>query len=132
MSSDTKKSLNTNSPLGDALISNRPRYSHLVLAIVLLITALATYLAQKNYTENLDAEFRIQALESHNLINQRLNLYIEVIRGTRAVFAASEEVTRKEWKEFTDSLDIWNRYPGILALNFNRLIASIQRVIPIL
>jgi PAS domain S-box-containing protein len=118
------KEVNNDSPVGDALISQNSRYSHAVLIIAILITALASYQAHKNHIGKIETEFRNQAMESHNLIDQRINLYIEVIRSMRSVYAASNEVTRKEWKEYTESLDIWNRYPGILALNFNRLVTS--------
>jgi diguanylate cyclase (GGDEF)-like protein/PAS domain S-box-containing protein len=51
-------------------------------------------------------------------IEERLKAYRQVLRGTRALFAASQEVTRREWQDYVDALRLYADYPGIQGVGF--------------
>ena len=46
-------------------------------------------------------------------IQERMEVYLNLLRGGRAFYAASERVTRDEWRVFAASLDFTAHYPGI-------------------
>jgi CHASE1-domain containing sensor protein len=48
----------------------------------------------------------------------RLNEYMDVIFGARALFAASKSVERDEWSAYVNSLPINERFSGMQALSF--------------
>ncbi|MBK8159820.1 MAG: CHASE domain-containing protein [Rhodospirillaceae bacterium] len=53
----------------------------------------------------------ITRLESH--ISDRMNLYINALKGGASLFAASREVKSTEWAAYANSLDLTNQFPGI-------------------
>ncbi|HWA48571.1 MAG TPA: PAS-domain containing protein [Dongiaceae bacterium] len=46
-------------------------------------------------------------------IRERMEVYLSLLRGGRALFAASERVARDEWRVYAESLDFAALYPGI-------------------
>lgn len=54
---------------------------------------------------------RIAAAETS--IQVRVSAYEEALRGGVSLFAASEYVGRLEWRQYTDSLQLARRFPGI-------------------
>ncbi len=51
--------------------------------------------------------------ESKQAIEQRMTTYTDALRGGVSLFASSQDVTREEWRQFVDSLELVQRYPGI-------------------
>jgi len=75
-----------------------------------------TLLLWQNARQTLQQQFRTNAQQvsdnSTDAITKRLATYEEILRGGAGLFKASEDVTRQEWKEFIDTYDVENRYPG--------------------
>jgi len=65
----------------------------------------------------LDA-FQLDALisECQAAIKARMETYVNALQAGASLFEASEFVEREEWKRFTESLDLADRYPGIHGL----------------
>ncbi|WP_404423126.1 CHASE domain-containing protein [Nibricoccus sp. IMCC34717] len=49
---------------------------------------------------------------------QRMLQYIEALHGGVGLFAASKSVEPVEWRQYTESLDLSERYPGMLGIGF--------------
>ena len=95
----------------------------IVLVIALALT-LGTGLFFWYYARDRD-ELRFQnAVESaaDNIVG-RLDVYRAAIRGTAALFAASEDVTTDEFRRYVARLDIQNRFPGIQGIGWSERIA---------
>lgn len=69
---------------------------------------------QENQQRAFDAESSEIALK----IDERVKAYRQVLRGARALFAASREVTREEWRQYVDALRLPEDYPGIQGVGF--------------
>ncbi len=52
-------------------------------------------------------------LNIENKINSRFYDYIHVLQSGAALFQASRNLSKEEWKKFTNHLDLYNNYPGI-------------------
>lgn len=65
----------------------------------------------------LDA-FQLDTLisECQAAIKARMETYVNALQAGASLFEASEFVEREEWKRFTGSLDLADRYPGIHGL----------------
>lgn len=48
----------------------------------------------------------------------KLNEYVNILFGARALFSASTKIDRNEWNAYTNSLPTDERFPGIQALSF--------------
>lgn len=55
--------------------------------------------------------------QAQNDIRQRMQTYIHALTGGAALFAASEEVSREEWRRYVASITLGERYPGMAALS---------------
>ncbi len=53
------------------------------------------------YLAGRENAFNLETSEIALKIEERFKAYRQVLRGARALFAASREVTRAEWKEYT-------------------------------
>src|SRR5205085_12346293 len=78
--------------------------------------------------------FRYKFTEAQIEIQQRLLAYEQILRGAVALFAASTEVTRAEWRAFVRTLQIEKNFLGIQGIGFSEwvptdeLAAHVQKV----
>jgi len=92
----------------------------LLFALTLGLWRYATDEASRIGRERFD--FKVGEIQF--VIEQRLLAYEQVLRGGTALFAASSEVTREEWRTYVRMLHIDRNYPGIQGIGFS------QRVLP--
>lgn len=96
----------------------------IVLAwIALVIPLFLTYLAWLNAKADneLDARrgFEYKISETNQTIIKRLFAYEQVLLGGIGLFAASDTVTREEWKIYVENLLINKNFPGILGIGYS-------------
>lgn len=60
-------------------------------------------------------------------IQGRIAIYIAMLRGVSGLFAGSDEVTRKDFQQYFDQLDIATHYPGVQGIGFSRRILPEER-----
>jgi CHASE1-domain containing sensor protein len=99
-------------------LSLRAWVPYAVLAITLSLTVVGTaYVVRTNDTRDV-LRFRAAAEETQQLIDIRLNTYIELLRAGAALFAATDNLTGDEFRAFVRGLRVHERYPGIQAIGF--------------
>jgi diguanylate cyclase (GGDEF)-like protein/PAS domain S-box-containing protein len=91
--------------------------------IALLLTLLMTFLVWKSTKEALlqaqQVQFENRASEVTNAVLKRIQGYEHVLRGGVGLFAASQSVSRTEWRDYVGSLRIQEQYPGIQGIGFS-------------
>jgi diguanylate cyclase (GGDEF)-like protein/PAS domain S-box-containing protein len=86
------------------------------------------------HAQALNNAFTYETGEITLRIEERLKAHRQVLRGARALFAASEEVTRREWQNYVDALRLHADYPGIQGMGFavpvpaSQLVSHEQRI----
>ncbi len=93
-----------------------------MLVVGLLLSAVATRYVQRNVEQAAQVRLTYQADEAVQLLAKRMEAYVATIRSAAALFAASETVTRGEFRHFVDALDLRTTYPGIQGLGFTRVV----------
>jgi PAS domain S-box-containing protein len=97
------------------------RISSLVIS-VLLIGTLLTLMAWQNavgvVTEEDQARFEQETSDSLALIQERMQVYGQVLRGVKGLFVASDNVSREEFRAYTEELGLEQTYPGILGVAY--------------
>jgi PAS domain S-box-containing protein len=78
--------------------------------------------------ESIQYEFERDGQQVINAIERRLNEYTATLLGGKALFNASEEVSREEWKKYYDTLELSKNYPGIQAFAYSKALRSPQEV----
>lgn len=71
--------------------------------------------------------FDFKVSEARFAIDQRLLAYEHALRGAVGLFAASDAVTRAEWRTYMRQLDIDKHYPGIQSIGFSLRIPPERR-----
>lgn len=94
----------------------------LVAGIVLIIVA--TLLLKNNEEEQAKNEFTLVSNEIKARIEQRLNSHALLLRNGASFFAASDSVTRQEWKLFIQNSHWENLLPGIQGVGFSFIISK--------
>ncbi|MDO8261538.1 MAG: CHASE domain-containing protein, partial [Candidatus Magasanikbacteria bacterium] len=87
------------------------------------ITAAIIWYAAKDYYYYLATEkFEAAVNENLNSIDKRISKYEAVLRGGIGFFHGSDYVSRQEWHDFIEALDIKKNYPGIQGVGFSKMI----------
>ncbi len=97
-----------------------------VLFFTLPLTFWVSYHAKKDLAHEQQVQFETRASEVTHAIKDRMGIYEQVLRGGVGLFAASESVTRTEWKDYVASLELQESYPGIQGLGVSVLIPAAQ------
>ncbi|MFZ5593501.1 MAG: bifunctional diguanylate cyclase/phosphodiesterase [Pseudomonadota bacterium] len=91
-----------------------------VLLSGLLLTGLFWYFMSSRVDQELRSGFEAEAEAGMAEITQLMRIYMEALHGVASLYAASEKVTRAEFRSYVERLNIEKRYPGIKALEFAR------------
>ena len=74
----------------------------------------------------IDEHFRADAQAMATKVEERLDAYDQILRGAAALFAASDDVTRSEFRRYVEKLQIGKAYRGIQGVGFVRWIPPDQ------
>ena len=108
----------------------RPIRSSVPWFVLGLSTALSLVAA---YYAHLAAEgkdrLRFQSLvqKARDTIEARMETHVALLRATSGLFAASEYVSRQEFREFVDEMDLAERYPGVRGIGYARRVRDEER-----
>ena len=90
-----------------------------VAAATVMLTALS-WQVQRDRSQD-DFDFRAREFTAN--IGVRMKSYEQVLRGSAALFAASNFVTRDDWRAYAQSLRLAEGYPGIQGIGYSVRIA---------
>jgi len=94
----------------------------LVLAVSLLLTGLTTGAVWHSASERDAVRFGNAVQSASDRIAARMDLYLAMLRGGRALFA-TQEVSLADWRLYAQELEIQSRYPGIQGIGYTERIA---------
>lgn len=102
-------------------------YPLLTLIVCLSVTYQAFHITQIEVDKNKQVYFDFRVREATNLIAQRMQVYEQVLLGVSGLYAASNNVERKEFKRYVVALDLAKNYPGIQGVGFSLIIPSVKK-----
>lgn len=92
---------------------------YLVLVGSLLLTAVAAYQVAIMAAAQDHLRFQDAVGTIYDNVQNRMETYLALLRGTSGLFAASDEVTRDEFYRYITRLGLRERYPGIQGIGFS-------------
>ncbi len=102
------------------------KYSYSIAWIMVILSLCMTIMfwrmVREESYQNASVRFDFQVQEIVTSIKKRLVAYEQVLLGGSGLFAASNEVTRYEWKTYVEKLNIEQNYPGILGIGYSKVI----------
>jgi signal transduction histidine kinase len=100
---------------------------YVILAAALMVTASAARYAHVSGAREDQLRFERDAESVIAAIGNRLDAYIAMLHGGAGLFAASDDVTRDEFRAYVRRLELQRRYPAIQGIGFSRLIHDDER-----
>ena len=113
------------SGLGRHLHRGAPAYT--VLLISVLLSLLASYYVQQNVEAQAQTRFDEVTQATQQAIERRTKAYLDVMFGARALFYASNSVTREEWSNYVEAIEPATHFKGLQALSYAQQISPDQR-----
>lgn len=87
--------------------------AYVILALCLALTVTAYAYVKTNMSLLAEQRFDTATRTLCETIEGQLQRYIDTLNSTRGFLEASNDVTRKEWRTYTQSIDLRENYPGI-------------------
>jgi signal transduction histidine kinase len=101
----------------------RPRSAPwFVLVVSLLVTGLTSLAVGYSARERDAVRFENAVQAASDRITSRMDLYLAMLRGGRALFA-TQAVSLADWRRYAQELDVHGRYPGIQGIGYTERIA---------
>ncbi len=110
-----------------AHIASHAAIAWMVLAAGIVLSAVASYWTANQLEREAKANFENAVSDARDAVESRIHAYADVLRGVRGLFIASDFVSRSEFREYIDSLELNRRYPGIQGINYGQRIAAVQK-----
>ncbi|HJV74523.1 MAG TPA: CHASE domain-containing protein [Noviherbaspirillum sp.] len=103
----------------------------LITVITVLLSLYVTYnvwsAANQATDKAVQTTFDFRVRESNERIQQRLLVYEQVLRATVGLFRASTDVTRSDFRNYIEALDIGKNYPGIQGMGFSIVVPPAEK-----
>ncbi len=101
--------------------AQQPRLSRRSLALCvlgLLASALLAWQTAQVIAQHQQARFDYEVRRIASAVEQRMQAYVQVLRGGRGLFEASTHVSRDDWRLYVESQRLAASYPGIRTITF--------------
>jgi diguanylate cyclase (GGDEF)-like protein len=99
----------------------------LVLAASLGVTALLWRDAARDADQEVQADFDVRVRELVNLLDQRMQTYVQVLYGVQGLFYSSQNVERSEFRTYLNGQGLPRYFPGVQAIGYMRMVRGDQR-----
>ena len=100
----------------------------LPVLLATLSATLAVYLVwneiDRRHRERVDERLAFEARDIAQQVEQRMRAYRQVLRGARALFDASDDVTYEDWKIYVGALSLQEDFPGIQGVGFSAYVPA--------
>jgi signal transduction histidine kinase len=91
-----------------------------VVAAMLLVTFVATYLLHRSTKEHDQLRFNTHVRRTEINIRNRIESYRTVLRSARSLFGVHKPVTQAEFSRYIAMMEVGKRFPGIQGVGFAR------------
>lgn len=104
------------------ITSQSLRNALIVFFTSLLLTIAASLFLKNEVEKELDQNFKKVSDDIKSRIDFRLRAHAQLLYNGAAFFAASDSVSRSEWKKFYEHSNVNNNLPGILGVGYAAII----------
>ena len=103
------------------------KFPYLILAVSILLTVGITYnFYQSAKTKDL-IRFTNEVGRFQSSIDNKINVYVALLKGARGFIESTEELNRKSFSSYVDSLNLEQNYPGVLGIGFSKVFLPEER-----
>ncbi|MDB5263081.1 MAG: histidine kinase, partial [Adhaeribacter sp.] len=95
-------------------------FSFALIPLLLFLGAstISYFYLKKADEKRLENRFDFEIAQAKKLVERRTSHYIQILKGAKGLLTASDKITRQEWKNYFESLEIIKSYPGIQGIGY--------------
>ena len=112
---------------GNTRVANRP-WMAVAVALFTALLAMGLWYYSTSVVEQRARDrflYRVDMVES-DLVG-RMNDFRQVLRGAQGLYAASETVSRREWRTYVEALQLDSYLPGVQSMAFSLVVRAEER-----
>jgi signal transduction histidine kinase len=113
--------------VGENVDNKLVKLPYLILSISILLTLGVTLLFYKNAVSKDNIRFNNSVNRIHSDIENRLNLYIALLKGGRGFVESTERLNREKFANYVKSLELEKNYAGVMGIGFSKIILPGER-----
>jgi len=91
------------------------------------LTVLVWHLVSVNTEHRAREQFAASCANIQQRIAKRIELHESALRSAQALFHTLPSVSREQWRQFVEGIDISRNFPGIQGLGFAEYVPAVQR-----
>lgn len=103
-------------------------YPLTILTLCVLLTYTVFNRAKAENDKNSEIYFDFRVREAISLIKNRMKAYEQVLLGVSGLYISSDSVQRNEFKQYIDTLNLSENYPGIQGVGFSLIVPSSKKI----
>ena len=96
------------------------------LFLCLGLTIVAWHLISSSTQRQAEERFKYIAETVKRRVDERMDVYENLLHAGQGLFAASHEVERGEWRQFVQHLKIQRDFPGVMGIGYGQFVSSGQ------
>ncbi|MDQ2747255.1 MAG: CHASE domain-containing protein [Acidobacteriota bacterium] len=102
-------------------------FPYLVLAVSLLLTVGAAYIYHQNAKTKDQTKFNGETVRLQLAIENKINLYIALLKGGRGFIEANQDINRRNFSEYVSSLGMEKNYTGVQGIGYSKTVTARER-----
>lgn len=103
------------------------KFPFLVLAVSLLLTLGISYLFYQSAKTKDSIRFNNEVSRLQLSIENKINLYVALLKGGRGFIESNRQITRHNFAEYVESLDLGKNYAGVQGIGYAQVVAANER-----
>lgn len=112
---------------GENDTENKTRFPFLVLAVSIFLTLGITYNFYRSSLNKDTVRFNNEVNRIQSTIENRINLYIALLKGGRGFVESAAELNRESFANYIQSLDLERNYKSVQAIGYNKIVLPEER-----
>lgn len=97
-----------------------------VLLLFLLLTAGAYFFLRHQAQQRRQQLFEDKVGHARERIKRRLDHYIQILKGSKGLLASSHQVSRQDWKNYIEALEVHKSLGGIQGIGFAQVVPAAE------
>ena len=107
--------------------SQTASFPYLVLAVSLLLTFGITYNFYQSAKNKDKIRFNNEINRLQSAIENKINLYIALLKGGRGFIESNQNITRRNFAEYFESLEMRKNYTGAQGIGYTQVVPAAER-----
>jgi len=108
-------------------VGKNTRFPNMVLVVSLILTIGVTYLFYQSAKNKDLLRFNTEVLRVQAVIENKVNLYLALLKGGRGVVETSKQLNRETFADYVSSLELEKNYVGVQGIGYNKIVLPNER-----